>query len=78
VVVLDADAVSDIDYTGTRTLRALLDELERAHITLAVARAVGGAPQNLARSGLSDRIGRDHVFATVDAAVTALHTDSGA
>ena len=77
VVVLDADAVSDIDYTATRTLGALLDELERAHVTFAVARAVGGAPQNLARSGLRDRIGRDHVFATVDAAVNAFHPDSG-
>ena len=35
-----------------RTVRALVDELDRSHVTVAVARAVGGAPQNLARSGL--------------------------
>ncbi len=71
VLVIDADAITDIDYTGTRTLRALIDELGRSHIDVAVARAVGGAPQNLARSGLLDLI-RNRIFATVDEAVTAL------
>jgi sulfate permease, SulP family len=77
VLVLDADAMSDIDYTGTRTLRALLDELKRAGVVVGVARAVGGAPQNLARSGLRDSIGPDHLFATVDEAVNALHPGDG-
>ena len=36
----------------------LLDELDRARVTLAVARAVGGAPRSLSRSGLGARIGR--------------------
>jgi high affinity sulfate transporter 1 len=73
VLVLDADATSDIDYTGTRTLRALFDELKRDGVVVGVARAVGGAPQNLARSGLTESIGADHLFATVDDAVNALH-----
>ena len=72
VLVLDADAITDIDYTGTRTVRALVDELERSHITVAVARAVGGAPQNFARSGLLVRIGSNRFFQTVDEAVMAL------
>jgi len=77
VLVLDNDAVSDIDFTGTRTVRILFDELERSHIVLAVARAVGGAPRNLRRSGLLDRIGPDHVFDTVDEAVRTLRPDAG-
>jgi MFS superfamily sulfate permease-like transporter len=72
VLVVDADAITDIDYTGTRTIRALVDELERSHIVVALARAVGGAPQNLARSGLLDQIGSNRIFTTVDEAVTAL------
>ncbi len=72
VLVLDADAITDIDYTGTKTVHALVDELERSHITLAVARAVGIATQNLARSGLLDHIGRDRIFQTIDDAVNAL------
>ncbi|HTZ10537.1 MAG TPA: SulP family inorganic anion transporter [Acidimicrobiales bacterium] len=72
VLVLDADAVSDIDYTGTRTMAALLDEFGRSHVELGVARAVGGTSRNLVRSGIYDRIGAGRLFETVDQAVTAL------
>jgi len=74
--VLDADAMSDIDYTGTKVLAAFLDELDRARITFAIARAIGDVPHNLARSGLIDRIGPDHVFHTVDDAVKTLAPDT--
>jgi sulfate permease, SulP family len=77
VLVIDADAITDIDYTGIRMLDVLVHDLARAHITLGVARAVGGAPQNLARSGLRDRIGADRIFATVDDAVSALRPGLG-
>jgi SulP family sulfate permease len=70
--VLVLDAVTDIDYTGTRAVAALVEELQRSHIVVGVARAIGGAPQNLARSGLLDRIGSNRIFSTVDEAVTAL------
>jgi SulP family sulfate permease len=72
LLVLDAVAMGDIDFTGTRALAQVLDELEHDHMTLAVARAVATAPVNLARSGLLARIGRDHLFASVDEAVVTL------
>jgi high affinity sulfate transporter 1 len=72
VLVIDADAITDIDYTGTRTVRDIVNELERNHIVVGLARAVGGAPQNLSRSGLLDHLGGKRVFSTVDEAVTAL------
>jgi SulP family sulfate permease len=72
LLVLDAVAIGDIDFTGARALGEVLDELEKSHVALAVARAVAGAPENLARSGLLDRIGRDHLFPTVDEAVVTL------
>jgi high affinity sulfate transporter 1 len=76
VFVLDADAVSDIDYTGTRSFRAIVEELHRSHIVFGVARALGGAPRNMERSGLLDLIGRDRIFDTVDEAVTTLRPAS--
>jgi sulfate permease, SulP family len=72
LLVLDAVAISDIDFTGARALSQVLDELDRSHVVLAVARAVAAAPENLARSGLLDRIGRDRLFPSVDEAVVAL------
>jgi len=75
--VLDADAMTDIDFTGTRALRTFLDEVDRAHIAFVMARVVGTTPRNLARGALLDRIGRDHLFHTIDGAVTALAPGPG-
>jgi MFS superfamily sulfate permease-like transporter len=72
VVVLDAIGMSDIDYTGARALSEVLDELTQAHAEFAVARAGDRVHASLARSGLLQRIGEDHLFATADAAVSAL------
>jgi MFS superfamily sulfate permease-like transporter len=70
LVVLDAVGMSDIDYTGSRVLRQALDELERKHISFALARAGQRVRSSLARSGLLERIGEDRLFASVDEAVT--------
>ena len=72
LLVLDAVAIGDIDDTGALALGQVLDKLEHSHVTLAVARAAPTALENLARSGLLDRIGRDHLFLSVDEAVLAL------
>jgi len=76
--VLDAVAIGDIDFTGARALAQVLDELAHAHVTVAVARAGAVVPKNLARSGLLGRIGRDHLFPSVDEAVLALGPDTTA
>jgi MFS superfamily sulfate permease-like transporter len=72
LLVLDTMGMSDIDYTGSRTLREVLDKLDREHIPLAVARAGEHLREGLSRSGLFARIGADHFFDSVDEAVTAL------
>jgi MFS superfamily sulfate permease-like transporter len=76
LVVLDALGMSDIDYTGSRALRAVIDELEKDHIDFAVARAGLHACQSLRRSGLYERIGADHFFPAADSAVTSLAPNS--
>jgi MFS superfamily sulfate permease-like transporter len=72
VVVLDALGMSDLDYTGSRALHRVLDELEHDRIAFAVARAGQHLRENLDRSGLLRRIGADRLYASVDEAVTAL------
>ena len=72
LVVLDALGMSDVDYTGSRALSAVLDELDRDHTAFAVARAGEHARQGLKRSGLLARIGEDHFFPSVDEAVRTL------
>jgi len=71
--------MSDLDYTGSRSLREALDALDREHISFAIARAGEHVGTSLARSGLLERIGEDRLFPSVGEAVTAMRqadTDS--
>ncbi len=72
VVVLDALGMSDIDYTGSRSIREVLDELDRSHVSFAMARTGEHVRKSLARSGLLQRIGEERLFASVNEAVTAM------
>jgi MFS superfamily sulfate permease-like transporter len=74
LLVLDALGMHDVDYTGSRALAEILDELDHDHVAFAVARAGEHAIDGLRRSGLLARIGADHLFASVDEAVKALGT----
>ena len=75
LVVLDAMGMTDIDYTGAQALRQLLDQLDSSGVSFAMARTNNTVRRDLARSGLLGLIGKDHLFASVDEAVTALHRD---
>ena len=72
LLVLDALGMSDIDFTGARTLGEVLDELDAEKIDFAVARAGEHLRDGLRRSGLEARIGVEHFFPSVDAAVSGL------
>jgi SulP family sulfate permease len=75
LVVLDAMGMTDIDYTGARALRQLFDQLDSSGVSFAMARTSNTVRGSLGRSGLLALMGEDHLFASVDEAVTALHTD---
>ena len=70
--VLDAMGMSDIDFTGTRSMRQVIDRFERDGIAFGIARAGVHLRDSLRRSGLAARIGEDHFFSNVNEAVTAL------
>jgi sulfate permease, SulP family len=71
LVVLDALGMYDVDFTGSQAFAKALDELARDAISFAVARAGDHLKDNLARSGLLQRIGADRFYASVDEAVTS-------
>ncbi|BBX47552.1 SulP family inorganic anion transporter [Mycobacterium cookii] len=73
LVVLDAMGMTDLDYTGARTLREMLEHLDHSEVSFAMARTNKTVRAALARSGLLARIGEDHLFASVGEAVNALH-----
>ena len=71
-VVLDAAGVSDIDYTGLLALRDLVTELRQRGVTLAIARASHLIHHDLKHGAILKQLEPDHLFPSVDQAVTAL------
>lgn len=72
-VILDADGMSDIDYTGLQALRDIAADLAQNDVTIGIARASHLVHHNLKHGALLSQLGADHLFASVEEAVTALH-----
>jgi high affinity sulfate transporter 1 len=72
LVVLDTIGMSDLDFTGSRALSQVLDDLGHDHVVFAVARAGSHLRESMKRSGLASRIGEDHFYTSVGEAVSAL------
>lgn len=71
-VVLDADGMADIDYTGARQLGDLAVQFRQRGVRLAIARASHLVHHDLKHSGLLKAVGPGFVFPTVEDAVRAL------
>ena len=69
--MFDAEGVTNIDASGVDALEQLVTRLDADGITLTIARLKGPMVRHLDDAGLLDRIGHDHVFPTVHAAVEA-------
>jgi sulfate permease, SulP family len=70
LVVLEGNGVIDIDYTGSRMLQQVVQELHRREIRVALARLESERAQRAAeRTGLITTLGADHVFRSVEEAI---------
>jgi MFS superfamily sulfate permease-like transporter len=73
LIVIEANALVEIDYTGATVLANLIRRLRRQGVDVAIARLESvRAQESLERQGLFALIGRDHVFHSVEEAVDAL------
>ncbi len=70
-VVLDFEAVSLVDVTGTQTLRSVHDILDALGVRLIVASAKSTVRAALRRNGIADVLGDDKFASTVDGALEA-------
>jgi MFS superfamily sulfate permease-like transporter len=71
-LILDADGMSDIDYTGLKALRDLLSELRQRDVTVGIARASHLVHHNLKHGALLEQLGVEHLFSSVAEAVAAV------
>jgi SulP family sulfate permease len=77
-LVLDLGAVDDVDYTGGQTLVELVDEVQKRGVVVAVAEPSTHLQRELDTFGITKRIGRDRVYATVGDAREAFRTEGAA
>lgn len=68
-VVVDAAAITDLDFSAARSLRALIDEFERGGPRLAFGRVSDGLRADMERHGIAARLGREHLHASLHAAL---------
>ena len=74
-LVFDAEGVNEIDASGIAALESLIDELRRSGITFVIARAKSPVVARLHATRLVARIGEDHMYPTVRAAVAGCVAD---
>jgi SulP family sulfate permease len=74
-LVLDLGAVDDVDYTGGQTLVELVEELQERGTVVAVAEPSVRLQRELDTFGVTKRIGRERVYATVEEAREAFRRE---
>lgn len=71
-LVVDAGAITSIDYSAARVLRDFYDDLTRDGVGLLFVHAESSLQADLQRHRLMDVIGADHIFDTLREALAAL------
>ncbi len=66
---LDAEAIGDIDYSGGETIKETVAELQGQGISFGVARMTTSVRASVDQYGLTELIGADEFYDTIDAAV---------
>jgi high affinity sulfate transporter 1 len=68
-IVVDASAVSDLDYSAARALRALIDELQSRRIGLVFGRVSPALRADMQRHGIAEALGAQHLHASLHEAL---------
>lgn len=71
-LIVDANGVPDIDYTGAKAFGELVAQLKQQGISVSLARASHLVHHDLKHAGLLDSIGPDHLCASVEEAVASV------
>jgi SulP family sulfate permease len=70
-LLLNVEAMPEVDLTAADILLELCDELDRRQVTLAMARVKHDLQESLRPTGLLERVGAERIFATLPTAVDA-------
>ena len=72
-LVVEASALTSIDYSAARVLRSLQDDLIRDGVVMVLAHVHPSLRSDLVRHRLTDVIGADRIFDSLHEALAAVH-----
>ena len=70
--IVDAGAITDIDYSAAQAVRHLLDELDRQGVGMVFARVSSYLRSDMDRHGITAAIGETQIFTTLHEAIAAV------
>ena len=76
-LVIDAGAMTDIDYSAARSLRDLCEDLRGRNIKIAFGRVNIYLLKDMDRHGITATLGEKFIFFTLHEAIAAVRTDLG-
>jgi SulP family sulfate permease len=71
--IVDAGAITDIDYSAAQSLLELLEDLERQKVSMVFGRVNYYLRSDMDRHGITAVIGEGHIFPTLHEAIAAAH-----
>lgn len=74
--VIEADAITNLDYTAARVVQSLIDQLARRHVGIAFARVSASLRSDMDRHGVTAAVGGDKLFATRHDMLAAIRSPS--
>ncbi|HEY6996263.1 MAG TPA: SulP family inorganic anion transporter [Xanthobacteraceae bacterium] len=69
--IVDAEAITDVDYSAARSIRELLDDLAHKKVGMIFARVSPYLKSDMDRHGLTSALGEGRIFTTLHEAVAA-------
>jgi MFS superfamily sulfate permease-like transporter len=70
--IVDAGAITDVDYSAAQSIRDLLDELTRRRVCIVFARVNPYLRSDMDRHGITAAAGETRIFATFHEALAAV------
>jgi MFS superfamily sulfate permease-like transporter len=73
-IVVEAGAITDIDYSAARSICELLDDLDRQKVGIVFARVSPYLKSDMDRHGITAALGEDRIFTTLHEAIAAVRS----
>ena len=77
-LVIEADAIGDVDYTAARVVVTLIGDLRRQKVGIAFSRVSESLRADMNRHGVTAAIGAGYLFPTRHAALAVVHGSNSA